>query len=516
MKRTLKGVGVAEMRLPLILLVLVACCLPRACFGWNEDQDVPSPSQGDIIFNVDIVTFYESPGRNLEEIYCMVPNEQIRYIQKDGAYGGKLRYEIKVIGEDGKTVEATEKTIEVNASSSQDALDRTVVQVLQSEIRVPPGIYEFRVTLEDLNARKKTLLAYLLRRHKTGTSEVVVESKEFREGEFLLSDIEFARSLRRTSEGMFQKSGYEVVPNPQRRYGRLLPELAVFFEVYDLRRTPGTDSVDATYSIVNREGSTIFSNEMPMALHGAKFGATALFDVTSLTGGSYALVLTVRDGAGTVLAASERKFDVVWSFLSWGKYDSEKIEEMTYIFNDKEMEEFKSISPGEQEKFLVNFWKVLDPTPGTADNEAMVEHYRRVAYADEHFGTAGVRGALSDRGRIYIKYGQPDDVQSFYSDYEFVRDKHDMEGGTNPVPTDPFSRVGIKASQQSDEASSDQRGGSTVHGKPYETWTYDGPGNPVRRLSQRMPSSAGMRFMFVDERGVGDFKLVYSSEKQEY
>jgi hypothetical protein len=55
-----------------------------------------------------------------------------------------------------------------------------------------------------------------------------------------------------------------------------------------------------------------------------------------------------------------------------------------------------------------------------------------------------------------------------------------------------------------------------VHGKPYETWTYDGPGNPVRRLSERVASSAGLRFMFADERGIGDYRLIYSSEKQEY
>jgi GWxTD domain-containing protein len=277
----------------------------------------------------------------------------------------------------------------------------------------------------------------------------------------------------------------------------------------------------ATYSILTRDGSAIFSNQVPMAARGPRFGATAVFDVTSLTGGSYVLDVTLRDQSGTVLGGSRRPFDVVWSVLSWGKYEIERIEDMTYILTEDEMTEFKSLSTGDQEKFLIGFWKKIDPTPATADNEAMKEHYRRVGYADEHYGTAGVRGAMADRGRIYIKYGPADDVQSFFSDYEFVRDKRDMEGGTEPVPTDPFTRVGIKAGTtgvgdgQSD-AFADQRGGTTVHGKPYEVWTYEGPGQPVRPLGDRIAASAIMRFMFVDERGVGDYKLLYSTEKQEY
>jgi GWxTD domain-containing protein len=204
--------------------------------------------------------------------------------------------------------------------------------------------------------------------------------------------------------------------------------------------------------------------------------------------------------------------------LSWGKYDVERIEDLAFIFTEQEMAQFRSLSAGDQEKMLVDFWRTVDPTPGTSENEAMIEHYRRVAYADEHYGTAGVRGAVTDRGKIYIKYGPPDDVQSFFSDYEFIRDKHDMEGGLEPVPTDPFARVGIKAGSEGgqSDAMADQRGGTTVHGKPYETWTYEGPGSPVRRLSDRVASSAAMRFMFVDDRGVGDYKLMYSSEKHEY
>lgn len=520
MNKTRIFAGVARKGLPLVVLCALAFAAPGYCLQADVDRDIPSPSRGDIIFYADIVTFYEGGDRNIEEINCVVPNEQIRFVKKGDVYAARLKYTVKVADEDGRTVEATEKIISVSAPSADDAVDRTVVQVLQSKVTVAAGRYRIRVAIEDLNARKKTILSYLFRRYKTGEVETVVDSKQFESGQISISDIEFARGVTRTEEGVFQKPDYEIVPNAQRRYGKLLPELAVFYEVYDLRGAGRGDSVAATYSIVSREGNAMFTSETPLAPHGERFSAAAVFDVTALTGGSYSLDVTLRDRAGDVLATSTRKFDMVWSILSWGQYENEKIEDMAFILNEREMQEFKALSPGDQEKFLVDFWRHLDPTPETADNEAMLEHYRRISFSDQHYGTAGVRGAISDRGRIYIKYGPPDDVQSFYSDYEFIRDKRDMEGGTNPVLTDPFARVGIKAGQDAteseDDVLSDQRGGTTVHGKPYETWAYDGPGDPVRRLADRMASSAGMRFMFVDERGIGDYKMIYSSEKQEY
>ena len=517
------------MRLPLFILGLAGAVGLVLAVGagvglcWNVDEDVPNPSRGDIIFHVDIVSFYEGPGQNVEEIYCVVPNEQIQFLDKKGAFIGNLKYTVDVMDQEGKVIESTEKTVDVGAPTAEDALQRTSVQVLQSKVAVAPGAYKIKVTLKDLNAKKKTLLAYVLRTLKSGEVEVSVDSKQFQAGQVEMSDIEFARSIRHTTEGSFQKSGYEIVPNAQRRYGSLLPEMAVYFEIYDLRDQPESDSLLATYSIVTREGNTLFSNQVPTEVRGSKFGATAVFDVTSLSGGSYVLDVALEDYSGNLVAESRRKFDVAWSRLSWGKYDVERAEDMAYVFTEEEMKEFRSLSTGDQERFMIDFWKEIDPTPATAQNEAMIEHYRRVAYADEHYGTAGVRGALADRGKIYIKYGAPDDIQSFFSDYEFIRDKRDMEGGGDPVPTDPFARVGIKAGTDAaggtstgDDEYADQRGGTTIHGKPYETWSYDGPGSPVRRLSERVPSSAGMRFMFVDERGVGDFKLIYSSEKQEY
>jgi GWxTD domain-containing protein len=519
-------IGVAAVMLP--LFVLGGICLPSAASSqlWVEYADIPNPSRGDIVFYADVVSLYGSEGENIEEFYCVVPNDQIKFVEKDGSYTGELMYRAEIIDDSGDVIGASENTVKVSAADLDDTEDRSVVQILQSKVTVPPGRYTARVTLEDLNAVKKELIAYLLKRYKKGETEVLVDSKEFDKDPFSISDIEFARGLRRTSIGQFQKSGFEIIPNAQRRYGLLLPELAVFFELYDFRESRDNDSLSASYAIINRMGGEIFRSEKALAMSGNRMASTALFDVTSLAAGSYLLALSVSDSQGEVLAMSERKFDVVWSPLSWGRYEFEMLGDMEYVLTEDEMDRFKALSLGEQEKFLVDFWKDIDPTPGTVENEAKTEHYRRVTYADRHFGVSATRGALTDRGRLYVKYGPPDDMQSYYSDYEFVKGTRHIEGAENPVPTDPFSRLGIKTGSSEagswDQAGSDadvhaeQIGGSTVHGKAYEIWRYDGAGLPVRRLSRRVPSSAGMRFILVDERGFGEYKLVYSTEKQEY
>jgi GWxTD domain-containing protein len=526
MKDRLRMRGVAPLALPLLFSAVIQLSVASACEAWIENTDIPKPSEGDIVFYADVATFYQDGQSNVEEIYCVVPNDQLVFIETEESYEGKLKYEVEILDEGGRIVGGSEKDIKVTAVSADDAGDRSIVQVLESRVSVPPGKYTARISLEDLNARKKEVVSYIMGKYNRGDVEIQIDSRHFAPGEISLSDVEFARSLRRRQEGPFLKSGFEVVPNARRRYGLLLAELPVYFEVYDMREQRSEDVLLATYSIVNKQGREIFGAENPLALSGQILGSTALFNITSLSAGSYLLVLRLIDEDGEVLARSERKFDVVWSVYSWGRFEIEALGDLSYILTEEETETFRSLTPGEQEEFLKEFWLAIDPTPGTSENEALREHFRRVNYADQSFGTAGKRGTLTDRGKLYIKYGPPDDIQSHYSDYEFVQGTREIAGGADIVPTDPFSRVGLKTGSfapgswdqagSTAEAHADQRGGSTVHGKAYEIWIYDGPGEPVRRLSQRVARSAGMRFVLVDERGFGEYTLVYATEKEEH
>ena len=95
-------------------------------------------------------------------------------------------------------------------------------------------------------------------------------------------------------------------------------------------------------------------------------------------------------------------------------------EDVTYIITDQERTAFKLLQTDqEREHFIEQFWLRRDPTPGTIENEYKEEHYRRIAYANEKF-SAGVLGWKTDRGRIYIVYGPPDEIEDHSAGGKYV------------------------------------------------------------------------------------------------
>jgi len=91
-------------------------------------------------------------------------------------------------------------------------------------------------------------------------------------------------------------------------------------------------------------------------------------------------------------------------------------EDVAYLITAKERRAFQALgTDAERSRFIEQFWLRRDPTPGTARNEFQEEHYRRIAYANEHFA-AGVPGWKTDRGRIYIMYGPPDQIENHSAD----------------------------------------------------------------------------------------------------
>ncbi|HZW81263.1 MAG TPA: GWxTD domain-containing protein [Candidatus Deferrimicrobiaceae bacterium] len=110
-------------------------------------------------------------------------------------------------------------------------------------------------------------------------------------------------------------------------------------------------------------------------------------------------------------------------------------EDVVWIITDQERAAFKQLSNDEErDNFIEAFWQRRDPTPDTEENEYKEEHYRRIAYANEHFA-AGIPGWKTDRGRIYIMYGPADEVDSHPSGGSYERP---MEEGGGETSTFPF------------------------------------------------------------------------------
>jgi GWxTD domain-containing protein len=118
-----------------------------------------------------------------------------------------------------------------------------------------------------------------------------------------------------------------------------------------------------------------------------------------------------------------------------GAYKTWLDQDVAYIISDEERKAFRNLSNDEErDAFIENFWLRRNPDPDSPENEFREEHYRRIAYANEHYA-AGKPGWKTDRGRIYISWGPPDSIDSHPSGGSYERP---MEEGGGETSTFPF------------------------------------------------------------------------------
>ncbi len=115
----------------------------------------------------------------------------------------------------------------------------------------------------------------------------------------------------------------------------------------------------------------------------------------------------------------------------WKKWMNEDV---VYIITDEEKTAFKRLKTDEErQQFVEQFWMRRDPTPDTEENEYKEEHYRRIAYSNDHYAS-GIPGWKTDRGMIYIKYGAPDEIDSHPSGGSYTRPYEEGGGETSTYP----------------------------------------------------------------------------------
>jgi GWxTD domain-containing protein len=132
----------------------------------------------------------------------------------------------------------------------------------------------------------------------------------------------------------------------------------------------------------------------------------------------------------------------------------------------------KLATDDEREKFIEDFWRSRDPDPDTEENEFKEQFFERVAYANEHF-SSGKPGRMTDRGRIYIKFGKPDEIESHPA------------GGLYDRPS--------------------YEGGGSTSTYPFEKWFYRNIPN-VR---------SGVELEFVDPTGSGEYRLARNPDEKD-
>jgi len=142
------------------------------------------------------------------------------------------------------------------------------------------------------------------------------------------------------------------------------------------------------------------------------------------------------------------------------------------IISQGEQDAWKTLKTNEErEKFIEDFWHRRDPDPDTEENEYREEYYERVAYVNEHF-SSGIPGYKTDRGRVYLKYGRPDEVESHPAGGAYQRQPWEGNGSTSTYP--------------------------------FERWFY-----------RNIPGRSGADIEFVDPTGTGEYRLARNPFEKE-
>jgi GWxTD domain-containing protein len=109
-------------------------------------------------------------------------------------------------------------------------------------------------------------------------------------------------------------------------------------------------------------------------------------------------------------------------------------EDVIYIISPEERSAFVHLQTNEErEQFIEAFWQRRNPDPDSPENTFKEEHYRRIAYTNEHYAS-GIPGWKTDRGRIYIIWGPPDEIQSHPSGGSYDRPSSEGGGSTSTYP----------------------------------------------------------------------------------
>jgi GWxTD domain-containing protein len=284
---------------------------------------------------------------------------------------------------------------------------------------------------------------------KAVTRKVETEMFDIQKDIINMSDILFVDEVKPDSAGI----KHRYAPRVENNFSRESASIYIYSQVYS-KEVPATVSI--RYQMQNKDeeielDTLIFAQVTePLSSHLMEI------DKRKLTKSFYRCNVQLKRGNDHV--ERSRPITFYWISLPETSEDlTEAIKQMRYIINSDSLDYYEEdASREEQRRFFTRFWASRDPNPSTAGNELMEEYYSRINYANREFSNYADNGWLSDRGRILIKFGFPDDVE-----------RH------------PFEMDSV----------------------PYVIWRYFG----LRKV-----------FVFADRSGFGDYRLLPAYQGEEY
>ena len=433
MKLLYQKAGLIGIGFFLFFLVVGANCLLA-----NE----PLKSKGELKYTIDFGSFWEDTENAFLEVYYKIPYSELQFIQRDKIYQATFDIGVVIYDATGKQIVGKHWQYPVIISDHHELS----VSYAYSQIRfgINPGNYKIKIRVEDVNTKA------------AGFLESSIDINSFPTSAPALGKIQFGEKLNSENPiEAFSKQGRQIIPNPDRHYGENQKELVYYTELYDAQMS---GNYQITHRIIDFADSLQYTKNDSIVIASLITPITHVLSVENYADGKYELIIEATNLQTQQTSKIQNEFYISWSPIAWGSDFKETLNQIMYIATPEELKQFKSLKNATQEKrseFLIEFWALRDPIPSTPQNEYMIEHYRRYKYANENFGGTA-SGWRTDMGRIYIKFGEPDEIE-----------RH------------PFN----------------------FDSRPYEVWIY---------------YKCGYRFIFIDEDGYGRYNLVSPISEEMY
>jgi GWxTD domain-containing protein len=372
--------------LPLVACLALAVPAVTAAATGETRATAPLFGNGSPRFGADLRAHLTAQGTALTfDLEC--PYSELSFIRIPAGYGAALRVTVvfRTSDEDQAGGDVGDDRIVVSTfEATRDPASRAR---FRRSFRLAPGEYAVEVTVEDLNGGRQS----------AAKGEIRVPAFDL--GGLGLGDLEFG----------FCATESTFVPLPSRRYEADLDRLCVRGIVYDRRVDGGVRPVQIAYEVRSEGGETLVRGDTTTAV--ARESEFVLRPrVGDLFLGTYALHVEAREGERRWRA--ERSFEVETLTLPRGQNYATVVEIVSYVAADAEYDELRRAkTDAERQVAWDRFWSRRDPSPDTPRNEAMIEFFRRVRFANRNFAGQSVAGWRTDQGRIYIRHGAPDQIE---------------------------------------------------------------------------------------------------------
>jgi GWxTD domain-containing protein len=352
----------------------------------------PLRSEGAPFFTADLAISLDRDQRPGLSVSITVPYQGLDWVRFAGP-GGVPRYgaglEFTVIFESkrdaGQRGDAWERRMAVADFPATREPGAVVVE--KRTFALSPGKYDVRIGVRDLNANSRSVV-----RNKLTVPDFARLPVGFADLELGVVD----------SVGSFK-------PVPTRRFGMESGMIAARASLFDRRGGSWPRRYPLQYRIRGEDGEVVVSGTQETTLPAS--GEPVIVRPTSsdLFLGSYVFEVELVEGKSRWRV--ERAFDVDESGPPRGREFTRMLEPLAYLISPAEVDWLRSLPPEQQAQGWEEIWHRRDPTPDTPRNEMQLEFFRRVRYAERHFQGFGP-GWRSDMGRIYIKFGPPDQIES--------------------------------------------------------------------------------------------------------